>query len=135
MTRGVLANLAPERIATRWQPTLRYAILALLAGYVVFVAALWLAGAFEAEALGYPGVWLFSLIGASSIVLPIPGLAAVCAAATPAVGLNPLLLGPIAASAEAACKIRERSSGDSFSNSRAESGRPSNACRRRSMYC
>ncbi|MBI2965134.1 MAG: VTT domain-containing protein [Chloroflexi bacterium] len=102
MTRGLLAkNLAPDRIAARWQTTLRFATLALLAGYVVFVGALWLAGAFDVEALGYPGVWLFSLIGASSIVLPIPGLAAVCAAASPAIGLNPALLGVVAASAEA----------------------------------
>lgn len=102
MTRGVLSTLAPDgRLAARWQHVLRFATIGLLAAYVVFVAALWLAGAFDTQVLGYPGVWLFSLIGASSIILPVPGLAAVCAGAAPAVGLNPAFLGVIAASAEA----------------------------------
>jgi membrane protein YqaA with SNARE-associated domain len=102
MTRGALAGTATGRHpAARRQQAFRLAILALLVCYVAFVAALWLAGRFEAGVLGYPGVWLFSLISSSSIVLPVPGLAAVCAGATPAVGLNPAVLGVVAASAEA----------------------------------
>jgi membrane protein YqaA with SNARE-associated domain len=44
---------------------------------------------------------VFAFIGAASIFVPVPGLAAVCIAAAPGVGLNPLLIGVIAGSAEA----------------------------------
>lgn len=102
MTRGVLASLTADgRLTARWQQAFRFATLGLLGAYVLFAVALWLAGLFNTDVLGYPGVWLFSLIGASSIILPVPGLAAVCAGAAPAVGLNPAFLGVIAASAEA----------------------------------
>jgi membrane protein YqaA with SNARE-associated domain len=102
MTRRALAGTtAASRATTRWQQAFRLGVLGLIAVYLAFVGALWLAGAFDADVLGYPGVWLFSLIGASSIILPVPGLAAVCAGAAPAIGLNPAYLGVIAASAEA----------------------------------
>lgn len=102
MTRGELADpSAAGRPLARWQRAFRHATLGLVAAYLALVCGLWLSGAFDAAVLGYPGVWLFSLIGASSIFLPVPGLAAVCAGAAPAVGLNPAYLGVLAASAEA----------------------------------
>ncbi|MBM3959792.1 MAG: VTT domain-containing protein [SAR202 cluster bacterium] len=101
MLRIVRANLSITWLVAHRNGLITTLILAAVAGYVLLVTALWVAGSFEARTIGYPGVWLFSLIGASAIFLPIPGLAAVCAAAAPSVGLNPALLGVIAGSAEA----------------------------------
>ena len=58
-------------------------------------------GNLNTENIGYGGVWLVSFIAAGSIVLPIPGPAAVCIAAAPDLGLNPLIIGIVSASAEA----------------------------------
>ncbi|MBI4306529.1 MAG: hypothetical protein HY678_09455, partial [Chloroflexi bacterium] len=74
------------RIAAKRSVVIRTAVLLLIAAYLVFIAALWLAGRFQIEAIGYPGVWVVAFIGASSIILPVPGLAGVCAAAAPAAG-------------------------------------------------
>ncbi len=71
---------------------------------VVFVTAgivLWTTGQFEIDRVGLAGVWFFAFIGAASIFVPVPGLAAVCVAASPAVGLNPIAVGVVAGSAEA----------------------------------
>ncbi|MBI4218748.1 MAG: VTT domain-containing protein [Chloroflexi bacterium] len=89
------------RIAARRSAVIRLAVLGLIGAYLVLIAALWLAGRFQVETIGYPGVWVFAFIGASSIILPVPGLAAVCAAAAPAAGLHPAAIGLVAASAEA----------------------------------
>jgi membrane protein YqaA with SNARE-associated domain len=70
-------------------------------GFVIAAVVLWATGKFSADSVGYAGVWFFSFIGAASIFIPVPGLAAVCVAASPAIGLNPLLVGVIAGSAEA----------------------------------
>lgn len=77
---------------------------AVLTAVVLFLVAglvLWLTGQFKVETVGYAGVWFFSLASAASILIPVPGIAAVCAAATPSLGLNPALIGVIAGSAEA----------------------------------
>ena len=47
----------------------------------------------DAETLGYPGVFLLSLLGSVSMVLPIPGLISVCSVS---VLLNPFLVGVMA---------------------------------------
>jgi len=52
------------------------------------------------ESAGYTGIWIAAFIGAA-FFLPVGALAAVCVAATPAVGLNPLIVGVVAGSAEA----------------------------------
>lgn len=101
MLRNARASLPVNWLAAHRTTLVRTFVLAAIGGYLLFVAALWLAGSFEVQTIGYPGVWLFSLIGASSIILPVPGLAAVCAGAAPAVGLDPAFLGVIAGSAEA----------------------------------
>lgn len=51
----------------------------------------------EPEDVGYTGVFLINLIGSATVILPVPGLAAVCAAAAPDVGLNIFALGLIGA--------------------------------------
>jgi membrane protein YqaA with SNARE-associated domain len=102
MTRGAAVDTAVARSpAARRQQLFRLAVAVFFLGYLVVVGALWLSGGFDARIVGYPGVWLFSLIGSSSIILPVPGLAAVCAGAIPSVGLNPAVLGVVAGSAEA----------------------------------
>ena len=62
---------------------------------------IWLTGSFNVATIGYAGVWLLAFVGAASILIPIPGTAAACVAAAPAIGLNPLLIGIISGSAEA----------------------------------
>lgn len=75
--------------------------LVIIAVFIITGIVLWTTGRFNVESVGYAGVWFFAFIGAASVFVPVPGLAAVCIAATPAVGLNPLLVGVIAGSAEA----------------------------------
>ena len=104
-------TLAPEN-ARRLSPAQRWLIknqdvltrvvpLAIVAVFVVVGLVLWLTDSLEYDSVGLAGVWFFSFIGAASIFVPIPGLAAVCVAASPAVGLNPLIIGLVAGSAEA----------------------------------
>ena len=47
--------------------------------------------------VGYPGVFLLSLLGSAALVLPVPGLVSLCAVS---VVLNPLALGLLAAAGE-----------------------------------
>lgn len=70
-------------------------------GFMVAGVALWMTGRFDIDSVGLAGVWFFSFIGAASIFVPVPGLAAVCVAASPAIGLNPVAVGIVAGSAEA----------------------------------
>ena len=73
-----------ERLADR---TARLQLAALLVGLTLVggVTAAWLVGFDIADpeywrTLGYPGVLLLSFVGAAGMVLPVPGLAAVCGA-------------------------------------------------------
>lgn len=85
----------------RYQTWFRVGILAFVIAFVVFGGVLLLTGQLTYQSVGYPVIWAISLIGAGSIILPVPGLLAVCAGAAPDVGLNPLLIGLVAGSAEA----------------------------------
>lgn len=69
--------------------------------FIIIGVVMWVIGSFEFDTIGYPGVWFFSFIGAASIVVPVPALAAVCVAVAPGVDLNPIVVGIVAASAEA----------------------------------
>ncbi|MEX0763382.1 MAG: hypothetical protein WD208_04035 [Dehalococcoidia bacterium] len=91
----------PQWLVDRWNLIFRVAMPTVVLVFVAIGAVLWLTGRFEVETVGYPGVWLLSFIGAASIFIPVPGLAAVCLAATPAFGLNLLFIGVLAGSAEA----------------------------------
>jgi membrane protein YqaA with SNARE-associated domain len=79
----------------------RTATVLLVVAIMVLGLVLWLTGQLSTDSIGYPGVWLISWVAASSIIFPIPGLAAPCVAVSPAVGLTPLFVGLVAASAEA----------------------------------
>ena len=88
-------------VIERQGPLTRLVPLAVIILFLAVATILWVTGKFEVESVGYPGVWFFSFIGAASVFVPVPGLLAVCVAASPAVGLNPLAVGIIAGSAEA----------------------------------
>jgi membrane protein YqaA with SNARE-associated domain len=79
----------------------RVATLLLVLGIMALGLILWVTGQLSTDSIGYPGVWLISWVAASSIIFPIPGLAAPCLAVSPTVGLFPLYVGLVAASAEA----------------------------------
>ncbi len=79
----------------------RFVPLSIVVIFVVIGITFWLTGRFDVDSVGLAGVWFFSFIAAASIFVPVPGLAAVCVAASPAVGLNPILVGIVAGSAEA----------------------------------
>ncbi|MDG0867628.1 YqaA family protein [Candidatus Lucifugimonas marina] len=79
----------------------RLTILSFVIAFVVFGTVLWLTDSLNLESVGYGGLWIVSFIAAGSIILPIPGPAAVCIAAAPDLGLNPLLIGLVSATAEA----------------------------------
>jgi len=79
----------------------RSATLILVLAIMALGLLLWVTGQLSTDSIGYPGVWLISWVAASSIIFPIPGLAASCVAVSPAVGLNPLYVGLLVASAEA----------------------------------
>ncbi len=70
-------------------------IWSIVVGSIVTGVILFVSGRLEPGGVGYTGAFLINLIGSASVVVPVPGLAAVCAAAAPDVGLNILALGLI----------------------------------------
>ena len=53
------------------------------------------------KSVGYLGVFVLSFVGSASVLVPVPGIAAVCAGADPdLVGLFPLLVALLASVAE-----------------------------------
>jgi len=80
---------------------LKLAIIAFVIAFTTIGIVMWLTGSLNAENAGYSGLWIINFIAAGLIVVPISGPAAVCVAAAPDFGLNPLLIGFISASAEA----------------------------------
>ncbi len=52
----------------------------------------WLGGWLDVRDAGYWGAFTVNLVGSAAVVVPIPGLFAVCAAAAPEFGLNFVLL-------------------------------------------
>jgi membrane protein YqaA with SNARE-associated domain len=79
----------------------RVGLITFVVAFVIVGVTMWLTDSLSSENIGYGGVWIVSFISAGSIILPIPGPAAVCVAAAPNLGLNPLYIGVISASAEA----------------------------------
>ncbi len=85
-----------SRMRRRLQLALLFLAIALIGGVS---ALLLLNGSLtDVESLGYPGVFLLSFLGSFALVLPVPGLIAVCGAA--GVELNPLLLGLLSGTGE-----------------------------------
>jgi len=52
----------------------------------------WLGGWLDVQDAGYWGAFLVNMVGSAAVVVPVPGLFAVCAAAAPDLGLNFVLL-------------------------------------------
>jgi hypothetical protein len=80
---------------------LRLAMIAFVVMFVAFGMVMWATDSLNVENAGYGGLWVINFIAAGLIILPISGPAAVCIAAAPDFGLNPLAIGLISASAEA----------------------------------
>lgn len=80
---------------------LKLAIIAFVIAFTTIGIVMWFTGSLNAENAGYGGLWIINFIAAGLIVVPISGPAAVCVAAAPDFGLNPLSIGFISASAEA----------------------------------
>lgn len=87
----------PDNALADWltsHPTLfRVVIWSVVLGSIITGVSLFAAGRLKAENVGYTGVFLINLIGSASVVVPVPGLAAACAAAAPSAGLNVIILG------------------------------------------
>ena len=66
----------------------RWVLWGIVLASIVTGLSLFLLGKLEARNVGYGGVFAFNLIGSASVVVPVPGLAAICASAAPSVGLN-----------------------------------------------
>ncbi|MEE8465960.1 MAG: VTT domain-containing protein [Dehalococcoidia bacterium] len=91
----------PARIDWRKQENLiRLGILAVVIAAIV--AALLLRSHFGVTQVGYGAVALSSLVASAGLVIPVPALATVCAAA---VFLSPFLVGVIAGTAETAGEL------------------------------
>tara|TARA_R100000306_G_scaffold52011_1_gene48934 strand:- start:232 stop:813 length:582 start_codon:yes stop_codon:yes gene_type:complete len=78
----------------------RVGLITFVAMFIVFGAMLLATGKLDYQSIGYPGIWLVSLIGAGSMILPVPGLAVICVGASPSVGLHPAMIGIVAGSGE-----------------------------------
>jgi membrane protein YqaA with SNARE-associated domain len=88
-------------LSTNKEFVFRLAMITFVVGFVTVGTVLWLTDSLNVESVGYGGMWIVSFVAAGSIILPVPGPAAVCIAAAPDLGLNPLAIGIISASAEA----------------------------------
>ena len=88
-------------LSSRGDLFFRLGLISFVVAFVIFGTVLWITDNLNAENVGYSGLWIISFIAAGSIVLPLPGPVAVCLAATPDLGLNPLVIGLVSASAEA----------------------------------
>lgn len=89
-----------EWLVTKHQKMLLFTVVGLLVFFIAVVGIMWWTDSFSTVSVGYGGIWLLHFIGAASIVVPVPSILALCIAASPEVGLNPLLLGLVAGSAE-----------------------------------
>jgi membrane protein YqaA with SNARE-associated domain len=90
------SHIAPNRLleCLRQHPKLlQLTIWSIVIGSVVGGFVLYQSGNLKPADVGYTGAFLINLIGSASVLIPVPGLAAVCAAAAPNVGLNILALG------------------------------------------
>ena len=81
----------------RYPRLLHVGIWTVVIGSIVVGIAMFVSGKLEPEGVGYSGAFVINLIGSASVIVPVPGLAAVCAASAPDVGLNILGLGLVGA--------------------------------------
>ena len=92
---GPLVDLpALRRLWSGHDRRVQIAVLLLAAAVIVAVSVSPLRGYISAiDAVGYPGVFLLSLLGSVSMALPVPGLLSVCGTS---VVLDPFLVGVVA---------------------------------------
>ncbi len=96
MPRGALRGM-PRWVADRPDRIARIGVFILVASFVGVGTGLWIGGRLDVEQVGYAGLFAVSLIASGSIILPVPGIAALCIAVAPAVGLDPLAAGVVSA--------------------------------------
>ena len=99
MSNEALSGVAGfARQLSRLERRLQIALLFLAIAVIGGVSALLLVSGFDVESLGYPGVFLLSFLGSFAMVLPVPGLIAVCGAG--GIDLNPLVVGLLSGTGE-----------------------------------
>lgn len=78
----------------KWVQT---AIWGIVLGSTVIGIALWSGGFLHITDVGYLATFYLNLVGAATIILPVPGVLAACVAAETSLGLNPILIGCVGA--------------------------------------
>lgn len=73
------------------------AIWGVILGSTVIGIALWSGGFLDITDVGYLATFYLNLVGAATIILPLPGVLAACVAAEPSLGLDPILIGVVGA--------------------------------------
>lgn len=73
------------------------ALWSVVLGSTVIGVALWSGGFLDITDVGYLATFYLNLVGAATIILPVPGVLAACVAAEPSLGLNPILIGVVGA--------------------------------------
>ncbi len=111
VTRGDEVGSSGKRSSYSFR-SLRYSALRCLAGHPKWVQAsiwgivlgstviaivLWWGGFLDITDVGYLATFYLNLVGAATIILPLPGVLAACVAAEPSLGLNPILIGVVGA--------------------------------------
>ncbi len=79
----------------------RTLIYLIVLGSVAIGLFVWVTGRLEFTEVGYTGAFLVNLIGSASIVIPIPGVAAICGGAAASLGLNLWALSAVGATGAA----------------------------------
>lgn len=88
---GVPSSKFAEFIA-RHRRAYQLVLWSVVIGSIVGGTIAWLADWLNVEDAGYWGAFLINLVGSAAVVVPVPGLAAVCGAAAEELGLNFVLL-------------------------------------------
>ena len=83
----------------------RTVIYSVVLGSIAIGLFTWISGRLEFTEVGYSGAFLVNLIGSASIVVPIPGVAAICGGAAASLGLNLWALGSVGAAGAALGEI------------------------------
>ena len=84
-------------VAERWDTLSRVSAFVVAATLLLIGFGMWTTGNLEPRNFGYGGLFLFSIVASGTIILPLPGLAALCLVVSPPVGLNPIAAGLAAA--------------------------------------
>lgn len=94
-TAAAVPGVPPSRFAefiARHNRTYQSIIWTIVVVAVVGGTVAWLTDWLDVQDAGYWGAFVVNLVGSAAVVIPVPGIAAVCAAATPEFGLNFVLL-------------------------------------------